>query len=141
MAVREIDPNLNVLNINEDVNIIDENEGLRLIKLPALINKQDLLASLRSLNEKQQIYIHHLMHNMSNNLVFYDYVGGGAGVGKSRLIKTIYQSITHRLNSVPGTNPDYPKVLLSAPTGKAAYGIGGATLHSLFSLPVNQYSG
>ncbi|XP_037811953.1 ATP-dependent DNA helicase pfh1-like [Lucilia sericata] len=44
-------------------------------------------------------------------------------------------------NSIPGSNPDLPKVLLSAPTGKAAFGIGGATLHSLFSLPVNQYSG
>ena len=73
--------------------------------------------------------------------MFYDYVGGGAGVEKSLLIKTIYQSITDRLNLVPGTSRDNPKVILSARTGKAAFGIGGATLHSLFSLPVNQYSG
>jgi len=40
-------------------------------------------------------------------------------VGKSRLIPTIFQSITWRANKLPGAT-DSAKVLLCAPTGKAA---------------------
>lgn len=61
-------------------------------------------------------------------------------MGKSRLISAIYQCVNRRLNSIPGSDPTAIKVLLTAPTGKAAFGIGGATLHSMFSLPVNQSS-
>jgi len=63
-----------------------------------------------------------------------------ARVGKSRLISTIFQSITWRANKLPGAT-DSAMVLLCAPTGKAAFGIGGLTLHSVFSLSVNQTSG
>ncbi|XP_075162757.1 uncharacterized protein LOC142235388 [Haematobia irritans] len=38
----------------------------------------------------------------------------------------------------PGTDPTLLKVLLCAPTGKAAFGIDGTTLHPMFSLPVNE---
>ncbi|XP_017471887.1 PREDICTED: ATP-dependent DNA helicase pfh1-like [Rhagoletis zephyria] len=79
-----------------------------------------------------------MLHKIKTNQPFYEFVGGGAGVGKSRLISAMYQTLNHRLNSVPGSNPSSLKVLLSAPTGKAAFGIGGLTLHSIFSLPVNQ---
>jgi len=41
-------------------------------------------------------------------------------------------------NSQPGTRPDSIKVLQCAPTGKAAFNIGGMTLHTTFSLPVSQ---
>jgi len=34
------------------------------------------------------------MHNVAGKKTFYEYVGGGAGVAKSRLILTIFQSIT-----------------------------------------------
>ncbi|KAF0753083.1 ELKS/Rab6-interacting/CAST family member 1-like, partial [Aphis craccivora] len=34
-----------------------------------------------------------------------------------------------------------PPALLTAPTGKAAYGIKGLTLHSAFKLPLNQFAG
>jgi len=39
-----------------------------------------------------------------------------------------------------GPNNDNDKyILFCAPTGKAALGISGSTLHSMFSLPVNQF--
>jgi len=77
------------------------------------------------------------MYNVAAKKTFYEYVGGGAGVGKSRLISTIFQSIIWRANKLPGAT-DSAKVLLC---GKAAFGIGGLTLHSVFSLPVNQTFG
>jgi hypothetical protein len=65
-------------------------------------------------------------------------VSGGAGTGKSRLIKVIHQAGAHYFSSMPGANPDAISIILSAPTGKAAHDIGGATLHSVFRLPVSQ---
>lgn len=38
----------------------------------------------------------------------------------------------------PGENLDAVKTVLCAPTGKAAYNIGGQTVHSLFCIPANQ---
>ncbi|XP_046810029.1 uncharacterized protein LOC124420612 [Lucilia cuprina] len=143
LAVPEIDNNINIINVDNNIHNDnnDHNQDIHLIRLPALISELDLKTSICSLNYKQRMYLQHLLQNVMENVCFYEYVGGGAGVGKSRLIKTIYQSVTHRLNNIPGANPELPKVLLTAPTGKAAFGIGGYTLHSLFSLPINQYSG
>ncbi|XP_044584422.1 ATP-dependent DNA helicase pfh1-like [Cotesia glomerata] len=63
----------------------------------------------------------------------------GAGVGKSRLIEAIYQAILRYLN-FSSYNLESIKVLLCAPTVKAAFGIKGLTLHAAFILPLNQCS-
>ena len=42
-------------------------------------------------------YLTHLM--LKTNRPFYEFIGGGAGVGKSRLISAIYQALNHRYNS------------------------------------------
>ena len=46
----------------------------------------------------------------------YLYIGGGAGVGKSTVIRALYEGLVRYVNSLPGTNPDAIKVLLTAPT-------------------------
>lgn len=58
----------------------------------------------------------------------YLFISGGAGTGKSYLIKIIKELIIRKTR----TN----SVMLTSPTGCAAYGIGGKTLHSAFNLPV-----
>lgn len=63
---------------------------------------------------------------------------GGAGVGKSTLIKAINQTVTRYFKRKPGVNPNTSFVFLAAPTGKAAFNIDGNTLHSLFQIPINQ---
>ncbi|XP_037820089.1 uncharacterized protein LOC119609402 [Lucilia sericata] len=141
LGVPEINPDINVFNIPENEPTEESPEGcIRLIKLPPLIPENDLLTMVRSLNNKQKIYLTHLLHNIKLGQPFYEFVGGGAGVGKSRLISALYQSVNYRQNYIPGNDPNTIKVLLCAPTGKAAFGIGGATLHSMFSLPINQSS-
>ena len=60
------------------------------------------------------------------------FVTGGAGVGKSFLIHTIKEMLIRNQHS---HNP----VLLTAPTGIAAYNIGGVTIHSAFCLPVEHH--
>jgi len=64
---------------------------------------------------------------------FYVYCTGGAVVGKSHLIYAIVQMVNWELRQ-PGGNPDDVIVILTAPTGTAAYVIQGQTLHSAFMI-------
>lgn len=59
------------------------------------------------------------------------YVLGGAGIGKSYLIKALYHTTQLTLDN-EGEQPDLIKVLLFAPTGTAAYNIEGLTIHSAY---------
>lgn len=68
---------------------------------------------------------------------FHIFLSGGAGVGKSHTVRTIYQSAL-RILKQPGKPIDLPTVSLTAPTGKAAVNIGETTLHNAFSLPVKK---
>ena len=58
---------------------------------------------------------------------------GGAGVGKSFLIKTVKEMLIRTTQE--HNNP----VLLAAPTGIAACNIAAVTAHSAFSLPVEHH--
>ena len=59
-------------------------------------------------------------------------IHGGAGSGKSTLIKIIAQYVTYILRR-DGDDPECPYLLLGAFTGTAAANIDGQTLHTLFS--------
>lgn len=69
---------------------------------------------------------------------FYCFLTGGAGLGKSLLTTCLFQAVTRYYTKQPGENLDAVKTVLCAPTGKAAYNIGGQTIHSLFCIPANQ---
>ena len=60
-------------------------------------------------------------------------VTGGAGSGKSEVIKVVAQRVDRSLRR-SGDDPDKPYVLLCAPTGTAAANINGMTLHSAFNI-------
>ena len=68
-------------------------------------------------------------------------LSGPGGVGKSHVIKLIH-SDTLKLLKLSGTfEPDDVIVLLTAPTGVAAFNINGMTLHSALLLGRSKYSG
>nr|XP_034322337.1 uncharacterized protein LOC117688395 [Crassostrea gigas] len=62
------------------------------------------------------------------------FVTGGAGTGKSHLIKAINYEASRLLSRVM-SDPERISVVLAAFTGTAAFNIGGNTLHHVFSLP------
>ena len=62
----------------------------------------------------------------------YAFLSGGADVGKSVVIRVLYQTLYRLLNLKEGENPDEIRVLLCAFTGKAAFNIGGSTISSAF---------
>ena len=59
----------------------------------------------------------------------YLFITGGAGAGKSHLIKAMYQTACKTFKHGCETMEN-PSVLLLAPTGVAAIHIGGNTIHS-----------
>ena len=63
------------------------------------------------------------------------FITGGAGAGKSHIIKTIYQTATKTFRHGP-EDPDKP-VLLLAPTRVAAINIGGNTINSGLAISKN----
>ena len=78
------------------------------------------------------IYQHnrnYIINNTMEQLLLF--VTGGAGVGKSFIIRTVQEMLIRMEQQNP--------ILLTAPTGIAAYNIGGITIHSAFSLPVEHH--
>ena len=72
---------------------------------------------------------------------YHVFLSGPGGVGKSHVIKLIH-SDTLKLLKLSGTfEPDDVIVLLSAPTGVAAFNINGMTLHSALLLGCGKYGG
>ncbi|XP_073808479.1 uncharacterized protein [Danio rerio] len=70
---------------------------------------------------------------------FLYFLNGGAGVGKSHVVKSIHAEASKILRRLPcmreNTDISKPTVLLTAFTGTAAFNISGKTLHCLLKLP------
>lgn len=91
------------------------------------------------LNEKQKVFFYHVLHKVkTDDLPIYCFLTGGAGVGKSLLTTCLFQAVSRFFAKRIAENADEVKAVLCAPTGKAAYNIGGHTIHSLFCIPANQ---
>ena len=130
-------------DLNENVDLSDylgipsassNNEPLILNELP----DQEHREMIQTLNNKQNEFFFHSLHQMKTcDKPFYSYLSGGAGVGKSHLAKSIYQAVKY-YNTRAGDNVREVKVLLLAPTGKAAFIIKGNTIHSALAIPACQ---
>ncbi len=88
---------------------------------------------LRCLNTKQRHFYNHVIHWIkTKDAPLYAFLTGGAGVGKSVVIKALYQTLYRYFNLSEGQNADEKRVLLCAYTGKAAYNINGSTISTAF---------
>ncbi len=94
---------------------------------------------MRSLNPLQRKFVHNVLHLVkTSEEPFYYFLSGGAGVGKSHAIKAIVQSVLRHHSKQPGKDPSKIAVLVAAPTGMAAFNVGGMTIHGAFRLPPTQ---
>lgn len=64
-----------------------------IMKLLAFLRRINNHNMNRTLNTRQTLYLKHPSHNLKCGSTFYELMGGGAGVGKSRLISANYQSV------------------------------------------------
>ena len=91
-----------------------------------------------SLNKHQYEFFTHIMHMASTKA---DQVTcclhGGAGTGKSHVLKALYQGLYHTVCMKAGQNRDNCRILVMAPIGKAAYNVKGSTIHAALHIPAN----
>ena len=95
---------------------------------------------IQTLNRKQlEIYTHIVKWIKTKNVEnLHLFLTGGAGVGKSVVVTTLYQTLHRHLCGTEGENPEEIRILLCAYTGSAAFNIGGITIHKAFALNANQ---
>ncbi|XP_071152909.1 uncharacterized protein [Mytilus edulis] len=133
---QEVDsPELEIPDLNQTDKPTDENGMVQ----KTCFSRSEVIPLLRTLNEKQKrIFFKirewcNLKVNGKNPSPFHVFVTGGAGTGKSHLIKCLYYEAT-RILAHCSPNPDDLTVLLTAPTGTAAFNINGLTIHSSLSI-------
>ena len=94
---------------------------------------------LQSLNSKQKQFYNHVVHWIkTKDAPLHVFLSGGAGVGKSLVIRALYQTLYRLLNLKEGECPDDTRILLCAYTGKAAFNINGSTISSAFKQKYKQ---
>jgi DNA replication protein DnaC len=81
---------------------------------------------IQTLNKEQNEFFYHTLHLIkTSDKPFYSFLSGGAGVGKSHLTKSIYQAALKYYNTRAGDDFSQVRILLLAPTRKAAFIIQG----------------
>ena len=94
---------------------------------------------VQKLNKEQKEFFCHVLHLIkTSDNPFYCFLSGGAGVGKSHLTKTLYKTALKYYNTRAGDDFHQVKILMLAPTGKAAFNIKGNTIHSAIAIPACQ---
>lgn len=127
-----------MFDIGQDIHHASNLNEVKRFTVPDQLRDGEYFQLCDTLNEKQRDYLLHVLNNFKlNDIPLYHFVSGGAGVGKSRLIKAVYQSIIRTYRSEPGP-VDSPEVLIVAYTGKAAHNVNGMTAHTAFSLTMVQ---
>ena len=103
------------------------------------MTNEEYLSLLKTLNQKQQEIHTHIIHQIKEKtLQGLVALHGGAGTGKSTVIKAISEGVKRIFRQEAGTDFTGSHVLLVAPTGKAAYNIKGQTIHRAFFIPADQ---
>ena len=98
-----------------------------------MLPDEEYLTLLRSLNLRQREFFNHIVHWIKcKDEPVYAFLTGGAGVGKSVVIRALYQTLYRILNLKDGENPDDKRILLCAYMGFAAFNISGQTICSAF---------
>ncbi|XP_077364609.1 uncharacterized protein LOC144009028 isoform X1 [Festucalex cinctus] len=104
-----------------------------------IMSRSDGLALIRSLNKTQLSVFYQIRQWCLQKLAgknpdpLHVFITGGAGTGKTHLIKAIQYEATRLLSTVC-RHPDNVCVLITAPTGIAAYNLHASTIHHTFSI-------
>ena len=128
---------------NDEEKIVDlDNGASNSTSVPYYVTRsettrEEILPVLRSLN-KEQTQAFYFVRDWCLKRAqghdpdpFHIFITGGAGTGKSHLIKAVEYEAS-RLLAKSCTVPDKQTVILTAFTGTAAFNIGGCTIHHAF---------
>lgn len=141
MLPQELHKDLNDENVDKKPDKSSTTISSAKYLMPEVKPQKELNYMMEQLNERQREFVIHVLNRIkTHNSPFHYFLSGAAGVGQSVTINSIYHSITNYfLYHAHGIkHEDKPKVLLTAPTGLAAFLIQGMTLHTAFSLPITR---
>ena len=96
-------------------------------------------ALINSLNNEQRQFHDHVVFLVKDNApAWQTLVSGGAGVGKSHLLRAIDQSVKQCFMRQAGRDFTKTPVVIVAPTGTAAFNVKGLTIHTALAVPPNR---
>jgi len=94
---------------------------------------------MKSLSCEQIQFVYDTIHQLKiSQLPVHRFLSGGAGTGKSYVLKALRETAERFYKSRAGENYQQHWTVTLAPTGKAAFVAGGATIHSILHVPANQ---
>ena len=137
----------NALDVSEDqqvrgdLGLIPHSYELQTEKMTSQ-EYNDLVLTLNDLQSDVHSYILDwctkmvLTHQIEKPPAFHIFLTGGAGVGKSHLVRAIVQTATRMFTR--NNQIDSRHVLVCAPTGTAAYNVSGYTIHSALLIPIEE---
>ena len=102
---------------------------------------QNLNSEQRQIFDMIQIWCRQVLQSRKTGDLpapFYTFVTGGAGTGKSQLIKAVLNMARKELRLLCDSD-DEVTVLIAAPTAIAAINVEGGTIHNTFFIPVNNF--
>ncbi|XP_059070801.1 uncharacterized protein LOC131860407 [Cryptomeria japonica] len=134
----DIGPDINKKSLKTTDTVV--HGAFEIAKHTQIIDNNEYHKLRQMLNIEQQAIVKDIaikkMKNMQTPLHLF--LTGGAGTGKTFTAKAIYQTLLRLYSASIDNDPDKPKGLLTAYTGKAAFNVGGTTLHSTFHIPFNK---
>ena len=137
-GAQDLHPDLNEnYDLSSDIGIPSTASNTEQLILNEL-HDHDYRNMTQMLNKEQKEFFYHILHLIKTTDQPFCFLSGGAGAGKSHLTKTLYQAALKYYNTRAGDNFRQIKVLILAPTGKAAYNIKGNTIHSTLAKPACQ---
>ena len=94
---------------------------------------------MKSLNFEQIQFVYDTIHQLkTSQQPVHSFLSGGAGTGKSYVLRALRETAERFYKSRAGENYQLHFTATLAPTGKAAFIAGGATVHSVLHVPANQ---
>ena len=101
--------------------------------------EDDYFTLMKSLNREQMEFVSDTIHHLkTSSQPVYRFLSGGAGTGKSHVLKALRETAERYFKSRSGADFQQHWSMTVAPTGKAAFLAGGATIHSVLHVPANQ---
>ena len=124
-------------NLNTSENPILRSENRNIVN--KLWPTERFLDHVTELNKRQKLVFNHIMkHVITSDTPCHIFITGGAGVGKTKLLHTLYQGLSRHFSLQANVNADLNSVLRLASTGKAAYLINGTTVHNGLNMKTKQ---
>ena len=110
-------------DLGPDIGLPFDVENYEIELVQNRLSEKDYLELISKLNKKQKEIFTHIVHSITNKpekqlCVF---ITGGAGVGKSVVIRALYQALHRLCCSKLGKDPEDIQILLCAYTGLAPY--------------------